>query len=219
MATPAEIIGRHPVVFHMAEVDSWSSITRHGLLSTSALLDLFEIQEPERSTIESEWRPNSVPISHSEHGVAIIRDQGPMAPGSLTPQLDGMTASEWYRLLNRKSFFWATRERLLRFLTARPYRSKIHDVLTVSTSELLRRHGDRVTLAGFNTGVTSFGPRHRRGTETFKSIEEFPLGAGDSGIVEVVADYHVPDVAQFTLKVEQWRGRDLIGTVWQHQGQ
>ena len=105
MATPEEIAAKYPVVFHMAEVGSWSSIRCHGLLSTSALLDLFEVEEPDRTKIESEWRPASVQISHPEHGLAIIRDQGPMDPDSLAPQLDRMTASEWYRLLNGKSFF------------------------------------------------------------------------------------------------------------------
>lgn len=199
----------------MAEFDSWPSIGCYGLLSTSALLDLFQVQEPDRSTIESEWRPASVPISHPDHGMAIIRDQGPMDPSSLIPQLDRMTASEWYRLLNGKSFFWATKQRLLRFLNARPYKNKVHDVLTVSTSELLKRHSGRITLADFNTGVTAFGPRRRRGPETFKTIEDFPLGKTNPEIVEIVVEYHVPDVAEFTLRVEQWRGRELQRTVWE----
>ena len=219
MTTPEEIVAKYPVVFHMAEVGTWSNIRCHGLLSTLALLDLFEVDEPDRTKIESEWRPSSVQISHPEHGLAIIRDQGPMDPDSLTPQLDRMTASEWYRLLNGKSFFWATRDRLNRFLNARPYRSKVHDVLTVSTSDLLRRHCGRITLADFNTGVTAFGPRHPRGPDAFKTIEDFPLGNGNPGIVEIVAEYHVPDVAEFTLKVEQWRGRELQCTVWRRQGQ
>ena len=219
MATPEEIVARYPVVFHMAEAGSWPSIRCHGLLSTSALLDLFEVEEPDRTKIESEWRPDSVRISHPERGGAIIRDQGPMGPDSLTPQLDRMSTSQWYRLLNGKSFFWATRDRLNRFLNARPYRNIVHDVLTVSTSDLLRRHFSRITLADFNTGVTAFGPRHPRGPDAFKTIEDFTLGNGNPGIVEVVVDYHVPDVAEFTLKVERWKGRELQSTVWQRQEQ
>ena len=214
MATVEELIGRYPVLFHMAEHNSWPSIQQHGLLSTSALLDLFEIGGRQRSAIESEWRPRSVPIEHPLHGTAVIRDQGPMAPHTLVPLLDDLTPSEWYKLLNRKSFFWAPKERLFRFLSARPYRNRIHDVLKVATRELVERHSERITLAPFNTGVSSFGPRIRRGMHTFQSIEDYPLGKRYSEVVELVVDYHVPDIADITLSVEQWKGRAFQRTVW-----
>jgi hypothetical protein len=41
---PKDLIGRSPRLYHMAEADTWDSIREHGLLSTSALLDLFEIK-------------------------------------------------------------------------------------------------------------------------------------------------------------------------------
>ena len=37
-----EFVNRHPYLYHMAEGDAWKSIERHGLRSTTALLDLFE---------------------------------------------------------------------------------------------------------------------------------------------------------------------------------
>ena len=55
---------RYPRLYHMAESGSWCSVREHGLLSTSALLDLFEISGSKRREIESEWRPNIVPIGH-----------------------------------------------------------------------------------------------------------------------------------------------------------
>ena len=214
MATAEEIIGRYPVLFHMAELNSWPSIRERGLLSTSALLDLFEVNGAERDAIESEWRPNSVTIQHDVYGTAVIRDQRPMPPRTLEPLLEGMTASDWYRLLNGKSFFWATEDRLFRLLRAGPYRNRVHDVLRVDTRELLERHRDRITLAPFNTGVSSFGPKFRRGPGTFLNIPDYPLGTEYAEVVEVVADYHVPDVAEFTLAVEQWRGNNLQQEVW-----
>ena len=214
MATVEEIIGRYPVLFHMAELNSWPSILQHGLLSTSALLDRFEIQGVERAAIETEWRPNSVRIEHEVYGAAVIRDQRPMPPRTLAPLLEGMEPSDWYRLLNRKSFFWATEDRLFRLLDAGPYRNRVHDVLKVDTRELLERHVDRITLATFNTGVSSFGPKFKRGAETFLSIPDYPLGTTFDDVVEVVADYHVPHVAEFTLAVEQWKGKSFQREVW-----
>ena len=214
MATAEEIIGRYPILFHMAELDSWPSILQNGLLSTSALLDLFEVGGPEREAIESEWRSRSVRIEHHTHGSAVIRDQRPMPPGTLEPLLEGMSPPDWYRLLNRKSFFWVTEDRLFRLLNAGPYKNRVHDVLRVDTRELLERHGDRITLAPFNTGVSSFGPKFKRGPDTFLSIPDYPLGTKHDEVVEVVADYHVPDVAEFTLAVEQWRGNNFQREVW-----
>ena len=214
MATTEEIIGRYPTLFHMAELNSWQSIQRRGLLSTSALLDLFEIEGTEREAIESEWRSNSVRIEHETHGTAVIRDQRPMPPWTLEPLLEGMTPSDWYRLLNRKSFFWATEDRLFRLLKAGPYKNRVHDVLKVDTRELLERHAERIKLTHFNTGVSSFGPPYKRGVHTFMTIKDYPLGTKYGEVAEVVVDYSVCDVAEFTLAVEQWRGNSFQREVW-----
>lgn len=214
MAAAEEIIARYPVLFHMAELNSWPSIQQYGLLSTSALLDLFKINDDRRQAIESEWRPASVTIEHEAYGTAVIRDQRPMPPQTLEPLLEGMTPPDWYRLLNRKSFFWATEDRLSRLLNAGPYRNRVHDVLKVDTRELLERHTDQIRLTSFNTGVSSFGPPYRRGAHTFMTIPEYPLGTKYDEVAEVVVDYSVPDVAEFTLVVEQWRGRIFQREVW-----
>ena len=215
MAKSEEIIARYPVLFHMAERDSWPNIQKYGLLSTSALLDLFEVCRSERTAIESEWRPNSIRIEHAIHGIAVIRDQGPMKPGTLAPLLEnGLTPSDWYQLLNRKSFFWTSKDRLLRLLNARLYRNRVHDVLTIDTRKLVERYSESITLAPFNTGVSSFGRKYCRGINTFQSIKDFPLGTQYSEVVEVVVGYGVPDIAEFTLAVEQWKGPILQHTIW-----
>ena len=47
---PAE---RYPRLWHMAEVENWELIQRRGLLSTSALLDLFQYEGAKREAIEN----------------------------------------------------------------------------------------------------------------------------------------------------------------------
>jgi hypothetical protein len=69
---------RWPKLYHMAEAGSWPSIECHGLLSTSSLLDLFDVQGEDRESIEAMRRPESVRITHPEHGEAWIRDNKPM---------------------------------------------------------------------------------------------------------------------------------------------
>ena len=55
---------RWPRLYHLAEQGSWKLIRRYGLRSTTALLDLFEVDEGPRQQIESAWRPKSVAIEH-----------------------------------------------------------------------------------------------------------------------------------------------------------
>jgi len=132
---------RFPRLYHMAERGSWPSIRRHGLLSTSALLDLYEVTGGERARLEGAHRPESVEIVHPKHGKAVIRDQKPMDDRGLRRALtDGLMPEDWYRILNAKVFFWLTEDRLNRLLGARAYRDLRHDVLVVDTRELLSKH-------------------------------------------------------------------------------
>ena len=204
MATIDQFVARYPRLYHMAERGSWPSIKRHGLLSTSALLDLFEVSGAERFSIESTWRSKEVTVEHPEHGVAVIRDQRPMRPKALELVLDGMTPSEWYQLLNGKTFFWVCERDLKKLLNASPYKSRPHDVLTVDTREMLRRHRDRITLAPFNTGST-LGRRRSRGPESFQRLEDYSLDDPHSGVVELAVAHHVPDIADFTVTVKRRR--------------
>ena len=213
MAIPADLVVRYPRLFHMAEYGSWPSIQQHGLLSTTALLDLFGYHGVERAKLESQWRQTSVTIQHANYGVAVIRDQRPMPPVSLERVLDDMTIREWYEFLNRKTFFWPTLDRLKKMLTARLYRGRTHDVLTVDTSDLISRYADLITLSPINSGFTLFG-RPKRGRNTFRRIEDYSLGSTASGVAELAVDMRVPEVAEITLSVERWRGDKLVETIW-----
>lgn len=68
-----EMIEDCPTLYHMAEVGSWPSIRTHGLLSTSAVLDLVELSGSARFEVESARRPESVEIAHPVHGRIVIR--------------------------------------------------------------------------------------------------------------------------------------------------
>ena len=204
----------------MAEGGSWDSIAQHGLLSTSALLDLFGYQGEQRSVIESRHRPESITIEHPEYGTAVIRDQKPMDDVGLIRSLqDGLSPTEWYRLLNSKVFFWATRERLGRMLNARPYRNKTHDVLTIDTASLVERYQDSIVVSPMNSGATRPYP-HPRGLDTFCSIEEYPYESwerrrkrGDE-IAEIAVDYGVRDIIDFAICVDSMRRDQIIGAIW-----
>jgi len=200
----------------MAEDGSWESIRKHGLLSTSALLDRFEIEDEQRFTIESACRPEIVRIEHPEHGVALVRDNKPMQEKALERSLMDMTPRKWYEHLNRRVFFWVERKRLLKLLGARANRDRSHLVLEVNAAALLERHAERVSLSSINSGATfALGPAPR-GPDTFRRIADHPNG---KPIVELSVDYAVPDIAEFTLRVRRWRGTEELEEVWSHPRQ
>lgn len=217
--TPEELVARYPKLYHMAEADTWDSIRTHGLLSTSALLDLYEIKGIQRYAIESEHRPDSVPISHAVYGTAVIRDQKPMSDSGLLRCLRDVTPREWYETLNRRVFFWLTRERLLTLLNAKPYRAQKHCVLTIDTALMLERHLDEITLAPLNSGCTKPYP-HPRGSNTFLPLQEYPYESRRkkndySAIVELTVDYKVTDVEDLTVKVEHIVGETVLETLFE----
>jgi len=57
-----ELLSDCPTLYHMAEDRSWPSIRHRGLLSTTALLDLYGVKGAARVHIEERRRPASVPL-------------------------------------------------------------------------------------------------------------------------------------------------------------
>lgn len=218
MITPQEFLLRYPRVYHMAESGSWPSIRRHGLLSTSALLDLFEIRGEQRLAIESSHRPNSVQITHPVHGVAVIRDQIPMRETALRKCLRGCSPKEWYELLNRRVFFWVTEERVQTLLTARAYRANEHLVITVDSAKLLERHGSQARLSPINSGSTIYRPVSR-GLNLFRDFSDYPYeerrrarGVAHA-IAELAIDYSVPNFKDLVSRVERRRGERVLEVI------
>lgn len=219
MGITAEVLAKqYPLLFHMAELGSWPSIKEYGLLSTSALLDMYEIHDSAREKIECYHRRESVQISHPNFGRAVVRDQKPMSEKHLLLQLannggpvlrDGLTPSDWYRMLNSKVFFWLTRERLNRLLQAKAYRKRRHTILTIDTKSLLASHFSRVFLSPINSGNTHPYPQPR-GLSTFLSPSEYPFEMwlkkrrpSGEPIVELAVEHSVLDIAVHVVRVEE----------------
>src|SRR5277367_3908204 len=104
--TPEVLAALYPRLYHMAEAGSWESILKRGLLCTSSLLDLFEVNPALSPDIELRKRDRSYEIQNSALGRAVIRDQKPIVESKLQKSLHDCTLEEWYRLLNGRVFFW-----------------------------------------------------------------------------------------------------------------
>ena len=153
-------------IYHLAEAANWQSIQRHGLLSTSALLDITALPKYERDRYEQQRRSN-----HTELPSGIqIRDQKPLPPQALVRCLVGLTPSEWYQILNGKVFFWLDADRLNRQRRACEPRPQI--VLIVDTERFLSRHAERIALSPINSGNARRRPAVR-GKATFVPYAEW----------------------------------------------
>lgn len=216
-----ELLGHCPVLYHMAEAGSWPSIRKHGLLSTSALLDLCGITGEARRKIETQRRPESVAIDHSTLGRIVIRDNKPMDDKRLARCLEGgLTPSDWYTLLNARVFFWLTRGRLLRLLGAAAYATQAHDVLEIDSAPLVRAHQENITLSPINSGATKPIARPR-GPNTFLSIAEYPYCHWRSRrprgerVVELAVSPGVADIERFVRRVVRMQGAREIDTIYE----
>jgi hypothetical protein len=215
--TPETFILLYPVLFHMAEANTWDSIKQHGLLSTSAILDLHGIAGRDRLRYESQHRPDMMTVASPVADPMTLRDQKPMSVGRLQQALLGeMSPQHWYELLNRKVFFWATPERLHTLLNAQHYRAVEHDVLTIDSRSFLSKYSDQIELCHMNSGNT-FPMPHRRDESIFKRIGNYPTkanGTPTKPVAEVTVEYSVPNIVPHVISVNRMRGNELLHKIY-----
>jgi uncharacterized protein DUF7002 len=207
-----------PFVYHLADVENWPSIQQHGLLSTCALLDRIGMEGASRAGIEREYRPYRTVLPTG----LVIRDQRPMPPAALQRCLIGLTASQWYELLNNKVFFWCDAERLNRQRAA--CRSFPQVVLEIASDRLLRRYAAQAALTPINTGNARRRPA-QRGAATFVPYGVWAESAWLSEAkalgtlvrphrhapVELTVTQSVPDVMDFVVKLHHLAPNEYLG--------
>ena len=198
----------------MTSPNAWPNIERRGLLSTSSLLDLFEIQDPGRTEILSKRRAASVELVHPNHGTVVIRDQIPLSEKKLAKCLqDGLTPTEWLQMLNSKVFFWVSAKRLTDLRNAKAYRAARQLVIEVDTAAFAAAYGARIIVADRNTGTTNpFA--HARGRRTFLPLAE----NGKRPIVELIVEDSVPDVVTFVRRATQIGGEVAETVIYERAG-
>ena len=214
-----ELIGNCPNLYHMAEGGSWPSIREKGLLSTTALLDLYSVSGEAREKIERSHRPGCVALSRSGLPGAVIRDQIPMRDSDLLRCLpEQMSPSDWYEILNKKVFFWLSESRLHKLTCARAYRNREHDVLVVDTRSLIEAHRSTIWLCAINSGCTRPFARWRD-ESIFARIDEYPYRhwrrarGRPERVVELAVDYAVRDIGDHVRRVVVKKGTETISVI------
>ena len=216
-----ELTADCPTLFHMAHRGSWPAILERGLLSTSALLDLYGIDGLERQQIEFRHRPKSVEIAADKLPFTVIRDQIPMSDAGLRRALPTrLQPADWYAILNSRVFFWLTEDRLHRLLQAGAYRDQEHDVLEVDTRSLLEAHRARICFCPYNSGSTVMKPV-ARDESTFARVEDYPYAEwrktrkrGERA-VELTVDYSVPDLSDHVRRVVVKRNTEVVEVLYE----
>lgn len=204
----------------MAEEGSWEAIRSRGLWCTRSLLEDYKVSKSDYAKLYSERRPSCVELKLAGLPNAVVRDQLPMTDAKLANCLqDGLTPSEWYEILNSKTFFWLSRSRIWSLLQARAYRNRKQTVLTLDTGSLVEAHYKNIWLSPINSGATLFKAQPR-GRATFKRIEKFPFDERKrtrplaSNVVELVVDQGVADISKHVLAVHEVRGKNILREIW-----
>lgn len=204
----SEIINKlsemYPNLYHMAVSGSYSSIKAHGLRSSAELCALVSRTEEEKMQLLRKLRRESIYIGDTEFGPIILRDQKPMIAASLSGSLTDMTPEDWLSLLNSRTFFWPTKERLRTMMSARPYRELQHEVFVFKTQTLLNAYVDNAWVSPINSGAT-IPWKHPRGSSTFTRLKDFDLAARlevanrKSAVAEFVLDCRLHPVSDHLI--------------------
>lgn len=181
------------MLWHVAAVAALPLLRRHGLLSPSGLVSLFQVPEPEATLLLEQNRDRCTTLRHPQHGTVELRRQQ-MGDSKLGPALEGSGSSPatWRRHINGHVFFGLNAEKARLLAEADPKCAQV--TLRIDARRLLQRHGDAAWLTPINTGTVRH-PRHRRSLADWHR-----LGA-----------YADPARRQ---PVELWRGRCRTSPSW-----
>ena len=218
--TEDELVAIYPRLWHMAHDGAWPAIRQDGLMSAKALIAAYSVSPAAQTALYSQRRPQSVRLEQPGRMGAVLRDQKPMSDAALLKCLqDGLAPRDWYELLNSRSFFWLSRDRVWRLLGARAYRNVEQTVLTINTATLVDAHRERIWLSPMNSGST-IQKALPRGASTFSKIENFPYAARANtrrpaeNVVELLVEDAVPDILDHVLAVHRCRNDKILETTW-----
>lgn len=216
MLTAEALVKSSPLIYHMSAPGSWPSIRKHGLLSTTALLDLFEYEGETRYKIECCQRPDWITLNHPVHDSVSIRDQWPLSDSGLRKALPkDMSPECWYKILNNMVFFFPCKDRLKRMIMV--YRKYRNTVLVVNIRSLLKTNEQKIYWSSINSGFTKNQNVAYRDRDTFVRLGEAPKsmrGRKRTNVVEIAAEYAVHDLASHVLRVVEIGAGRKSEVIW-----
>jgi hypothetical protein len=191
----ASFADRHPVLFHVTERASVPSIRRHGLLSASALCQLFEVPAGRRSALLDANRERYELIEHPQHGSTVLRRQLMRDHAMLTRLAPGMGPPAWRRFINGMVFFVVDEARAARL---RDYDREREQVILAWGTSALMDAGAELLACRYNNGMMDRTPPHRRRLRSRNDYVAVSQYAGGF-IAEVASATPIPATVPFIL--------------------
>ena len=182
-------VRRHRFLYHVTARGSWPSISKHGLLTTNALLAKCGMPNSERRRINRRHRHRCKTLRGKElDGIllmAVIRDQnalkkrGKKLEKEIEDQGNQISLERWYERQNERVFFYPSRAEAVRLACIYAGEGHPQDILVICTRSLVDACRKKIELCAFNSGGTNrkpskftekYGKWHDR---LFQSIEDY----------------------------------------------
>ncbi len=205
--SPEELAVRCPTLYHVTTPGAWQTTKLHGLLTTTHILDLFQVETTVRADLETRSRRSEVALTHAQYGQIILNDNRPLSESALLKCLDDdLTAAQWLQMLNARVFFWPNPKALQNHLHAKLNRQRTREVIVIDTLEFAKAHAKRIELSPINSGAT-LRKAARRGLKTFTPLERYSfrewrrLRQGYDNIREIAVRGSIIDIARYVVDV------------------
>ena len=194
------LVARFPRLWHATYPQGWEGIRRSGLRTTSDLLGAAGREG------EAKVRRDEALVVTLPDGEATIRAQvmNRKDPG---PEIDGLTLTDWWALTNGRSYLFAVREDLDKFVDGCLEAGIAQEVITFDTRRLLGPVADQVEVTTVGTGAypRTTGPSQGRGA--FHPLADFTALWSRVKEVTVTVTVAVPENAVVSV-VNRLPGQD-----------
>ncbi len=216
--TPEELATLHPRLYHIT-INSWEDVKQHGLLSTTALLDLYQVPDDEKQRLRTMIRPLGITLQHNSLPTITLNDNTPLKASILSKKLeDSLTIADWMEILNERVFFWPDEELMENHLQAFLRALKEDklgegkreiDVLVIDTLSLAKAYADKIQFCAINSG-TAIRNAATRGLSTFTPMldHDYKTWRGLRGkkdtIKEVTVLNSICNIEQYVIEVRKY---------------
>ena len=190
-------VRRHRFLYHVTARGSWPSISKHGLLTTSALLAECGVPYSERPGISRRHRDCcSTHYGKELDGIlltAVIRDQnalinnGERLKEEIEAQGDHISLEHWYERQNERVFFYPSRSEAVGLAYKYADKGRPQDILVTCTRSLVDAYRKKIELCAFNSGATNrqgLRPKEKHGKWhhcLFESVDDYPYACWRDG--------------------------------------
>jgi len=181
-----------PWVYHTTDKSSLAGIKRFGLQSAEEIVGL---TGADARVLLAQRREERRFLPDVEGCKFSLRDQKPMSDAALRKCLEfPLTPSDWYRLINKRVFFWVSPSTADALHSAKATHGSTQVLLKVDARAFLSKYYARAEVTTINAGYAGRRPA-RRGLATFTPLAKYENGV--KSIVELTIVGSVPDIWEF----------------------